>query len=444
MKKLIYLLAFLPVVGFAQEQEEKVEEKSAYNKWSIEADAGFLKPSMDNADNGYVFDFDNRLDLFSGNVAGRYMFNPKFGLKLGLGVNVMQQLDGAPAEDWRSVFVRLTPEAVLNLSNVLDFKSVNALKRVGLLLHSGVGVSALTFDGEENGAVPGDKLFASNDVVATGILGVTPQFKISERFTAQADVSFYYNAGQNWSWDGFERINGNDFLDSNLMTVSLGLAYNLGKAESHADWVDFAKMDQEEEIDEIAALTARLDAIDNKINDSDNDGIADYYDLEPNTAAGVAVNTKGQTLDSDKDGIPDNLKKALDRKYSVSSTPEYTKEEVMLATTKNLLESGIANVYFSSDSDKPLNSSLFAVDAIISYLKSTPGAVAELQGFADKRGSTAYNKNLSEKRAKKVKDLIASAGIDPSRLIVVANGELNSDNTSTSLQLRRKVVFKLK
>jgi len=148
--------------------------------------------------------------------------------------------------------------------------------------------------------------------------------------------------------------------------------------------------------------------------------------------------------DTDNDGIPDALKPALDKKYLVNPNPTYTKEEIIAATTKELLSTGLANVYFNTNSDKPLSSSLYAIDAMINYLSANPTVSAELQGYADKRGSDAYNQNLSQRRAQKVKTLIAEAGIDPSRLIVVANGEVESDNSAPSLQLKRKVVFKLK
>ncbi|MEM6345139.1 MAG: alpha-2-macroglobulin family protein [Bacteroidota bacterium] len=39
--------------------------------------------------------------------------------------------------------------------------------------------------------------------------------------------------------------------------------------------------------------------------DSDNDGVPDLYDKEPDTPQGFAVNPSGRALDSDRDGIPD-------------------------------------------------------------------------------------------------------------------------------------------
>ena len=432
MKKLLLLLALAPSMLFAQEGID-------YNKWSIEADAGILKPAMDWSDNNWQFA--KGADFLSANLGARYMFNTKFGLKLNYGFNLIQDLDGAPEQDYTTNYHEISLQFVNNLSNALGIKA-DGVRGFNLLSHYGLAYSAIIFDEDENPAVSSTKSIP--DSVASFIIGLTPQVKLSEKFTLQGDVSLRLNATQDYTFDGLQQITGNDFIDSTLLTATVGLAYNLGKNEYHADWIDFSKLEVEKENEELAALNARIDAIDAKLLDGDNDGVADAFDLEPNTVTGALVNTKGQTVDTDNDGIPDALKPALDKKYLVNPNPTYTKEEIIAATTKELLSTGLANVYFNTNSDKPLSSSLYAIDAMINYLSANPTVSAELQGYADKRGSDAYNQNLSQRRAQKVKTLIAEAGIDPSRLIVVANGEVESDNSAPSLQLKRKVVFKLK
>jgi outer membrane protein OmpA-like peptidoglycan-associated protein/opacity protein-like surface antigen len=47
------------------------------------------------------------------------------------------------------------------------------------------------------------------------------------------------------------------------------------------------------------------------LEDSDNDGVVDQFDLEPNTPAGVPVDTRGRSRDTDGDGVPDHLDKEL-------------------------------------------------------------------------------------------------------------------------------------
>lgn len=47
------------------------------------------------------------------------------------------------------------------------------------------------------------------------------------------------------------------------------------------------------------------------LEDSDGDGVPDQFDLEPNTPAGVPVDTRGRSRDTDGDGVPDYLDKEL-------------------------------------------------------------------------------------------------------------------------------------
>ena len=47
------------------------------------------------------------------------------------------------------------------------------------------------------------------------------------------------------------------------------------------------------------------------LEDSDGDGVIDQFDLEPNTPAGVPVDTRGRSRDTDGDGVPDYTDKEL-------------------------------------------------------------------------------------------------------------------------------------
>jgi len=47
------------------------------------------------------------------------------------------------------------------------------------------------------------------------------------------------------------------------------------------------------------------------LDDTDNDGVTDQFDIEPNTPAGCPVDTKGKSRDTDGDGVPDCRDKEL-------------------------------------------------------------------------------------------------------------------------------------
>ena len=48
-----------------------------------------------------------------------------------------------------------------------------------------------------------------------------------------------------------------------------------------------------------------------KLQDADNDGVMDQFDLEPNTPKGASVDSHGRALDTDGDGVPDYRDKEL-------------------------------------------------------------------------------------------------------------------------------------
>lgn len=70
----------------------------------------------------------------------------------------------------------------------------------------------------------------------------------------------------------------------------------------------------------------------------------------------------------------------------------------------------------------------------------------EIQGYADRRGSAEYNRDLSRRRAERVLAWLVEHGIDPARLQVAAEGaaELVEDGSDEpSHEQNRRVVFRV-
>ena len=63
------------------------------------------------------------------------------------------------------------------------------------------------------------------------------------------------------------------------------------------------------------------------------------------------------------------------------------------------------------------------VMAIAGLLSTTPGLSVQVDGYADPRGSVAYNQALSLARAERVRELIAATGIDQGRITTFGHGE---------------------
>ena len=79
-------------------------------------------------------------------------------------------------------------------------------------------------------------------------------------------------------------------------------------------------------------------------------------------------------------------------------------------------------------------------------MNNNPSAQAELIGYADEIGNATYNMQLSEKRAKKVHDILVASGVSADRLEHRGEGIDDSVDKSSkeARQLVRRVTFRLK
>lgn len=83
---------------------------------------------------------------------------------------------------------------------------------------------------------------------------------------------------------------------------------------------------------------------------------------------------------------------------------------------------------------------------VILFMKKYPSVKLEISGHTDEMGSFAYNQELSEKRAEKVRQLMIIAGIEPERIIVVGYGKTHpvaSNKTESGRQANRRVEFRI-
>jgi OOP family OmpA-OmpF porin len=65
----------------------------------------------------------------------------------------------------------------------------------------------------------------------------------------------------------------------------------------------------------------------------DNDGVANYLDQEANTPAGTLVNTKGVSVDSNNNNVPDDVEKYIMENYtnSTDKSPMLSNNELIKA-----------------------------------------------------------------------------------------------------------------
>lgn len=84
----------------------------------------------------------------------------------------------------------------------------------------------------------------------------------------------------------------------------------------------------------------------------------------------------------------------------------------------------IDNIFYEFDKATLLPESQNALDSLIMMLNENPNITIELSAHTDFRGSDAYNKNLSQKRAESVVAYLIGHGIAADRLTPVGYGEV--------------------
>jgi len=152
-----------------------------------------------------------------------------------------------------------------------------------------------------------------------------------------------------------------------------------------------------------------------KVQDTDNDGVVDSLDLCPNLAGSVEANG---CPDLDKDGIPDKYDLCPEIPGSFSAgCPDLTEVE------KKIIQDVLKNLEFEYDSDKLKRSAYSSLSRLAVLLLQNPMMFLEIHGFASSEGATNYNLKLSAMRSKSVESFLLSKGVDRNTLITRFSGE---------------------
>ncbi len=173
------------------------------------------------------------------------------------------------------------------------------------------------------------------------------------------------------------------------------------------------------------------------IIDSDEDGIADEDDVCPNVAGLADLDG---CPDSDKDGIADK-DDACPNEPGIEANkgcPEVA-EDVKAV----LSDFAIKGVHFQTNKAVILKYSYPVVDNIVKVMSENPSYKLKISGYTDSRGDAAANLDLSDRRAKAVKQYLIDKGIDGGRVEAVGYGEVDpiADNTTKEGQAKNRRVI---
>ena len=104
----------------------------------------------------------------------------------------------------------------------------------------------------------------------------------------------------------------------------------------------------------------------------------------------------------------------------------------------------LENVYFDFDKSTPLAQSYEELQRLSQILNRYPNMTIEIGGHTDGRGTTEYNQNLSENRAKAVVEYLITNGIGKSRLQYKGYGKskpIDTNSTDEGRARNRRVEF---
>ena len=440
MRKQVLLLSFF-VAAFttANAQNEvnkdtlkapKVQQSSleTYNKWTIEINAGQSKGIKPYSE-GYYYSNPNKhftFDLNHYDIGVRYMISPTFGVKLDAAYDNLKNQEESGSLPFEMQHIRIGAQGVVNAVRLFNFQEEAG--RFGMLFHGG-------FQGSQMSPKMG--INEGRKEINLGVMfGFTPQLRITKKFAIQADFTINSNVRQHFNWDG-AYSDANNNLAGSLYTTSVGISYSFGEDYIHGDWAVIPS----ESSEQLKALDERIGELETMMNDTDKDGVPDYLDVENNSIAGVAVDTKGRMVDLNRNGIADELEKYVNTAVATATENSNNSEVV-----KRLINEGYVSVFFDFNSSKPTPASTQNISFVLTYLKNNPNATVDITGYADEIGSTAVNNVLAEKRANNVRNTLIQAGVQASRLNIISAGEDASvdKNSETARRLVRRAIFTIK
>jgi len=154
--------------------------------------------------------------------------------------------------------------------------------------------------------------------------------------------------------------------------------------------------------------------------DLDNDGVLNENDICPNTLAGIQVDTKGCNADLDNDGV-------LNENDICPNTPAGD-----TVNSDGCPKNIALKVNFKYKSNNIQRESEPQIQQYADFLNEHRNYHAKIIGYTDSRGSAAYNRKLSQKRAYAVATDLISKGVDTKQISSFGAGESNpiADNAT--------------
>lgn len=200
------------------------------------------------------------------------------------------------------------------------------------------------------------------------------------------------------------------------------------------------------------------------LGDDDADGVLNILDQEPDTRVDCPVDTRGVTLDSDKDGCPDcddpepfsSPERPIQNCVNVGPIGEIDEPMVRRIVEEMLGDPSISAggsdwylpmIHFDLDKDDLKTEFFPELKHVADVMTNYPKLKVEVVGFTDIRNTEEYNMDLSRRRAvNAINHMVARYGIDPNRFILRYVGETENLVPNASREadhyMNRRVEFR--
>ncbi|MEM1028761.1 MAG: OmpA family protein [Myxococcota bacterium] len=178
--------------------------------------------------------------------------------------------------------------------------------------------------------------------------------------------------------------------------------------------------------------------------DRDGDTVVDAEDECPDTPGDVGRQGCPAPViaDRDGDGVPDATDNCPDEKGTADNQGCAKKQLAKIDDSGIVI---IEKVFFRTSSAEILPKSFAVLDNVAQVINAHPevGRV-QVEGHTDARGSAAYNKGLSQRRANSVLEYLVRKGVDRKRLVAVGFGPdrpIATNDTEDGRSKNRRVDF---
>lgn len=431
MRKISLLsLTFLCFQGaFSQTTQKFNNEVKEFNDWYASAFVG--ANALQNSDLvswGYGYGFNPGYDFqlqvtkevthaFGISLMGQLGKTRQFGE--GAQVNLTNQWEG------RTNYLGISLLGDLNLSNLLRRVDNNSPFRWALHAYAGAGIirykaerRALNGNGPETqwSTIDDVKL---NDRSVFAQVGAGLRYKMSQHWDVELRAMYVMTGDEEFDASGapipgkFTLADIEEGRDDNMVTLSLGVHYKIGRHKESLQWHD-------------PLMTVASIPVDAAVPcaDDDNDGVCNLYDKCPDTPEGIRVDGAGCPLDSDNDGVPDSI----DECPTIPGPPTNNGcpkpiVEVSIGSIADNLTQQLEGIEFDYDKATIREVSYPKLNAAAEILQAHPSYKFWVEGHTDAAGSVEYNQKLSERRAEAVVRYLVNKGVNPNQLVPIGKGE---------------------